>query len=564
MFEKDYVLNDRYIINRSIGEGGMANVFLAFDKILQRNVAIKVLRGDLSDDELFIKRFRREALAATALNHPNIVQIFDIGEENGKYFIVMEYVEGITLKQLLLKRKRLTISEVVDIIKQTTLGIAHAHSKQIIHRDIKPHNILIQKDGTVKITDFGIAVTLNSTLLTQTNSILGSVHYLPPEQISGDVANVRSDIYSIGILMYELLTGELPYNGDSAVTIALMHVRDKFPSARKKDSAISQSLENVIIRATAKNPQNRYASADDMYKELDNCIDNKTTTKLVLDDKMEEEVVNTLLNKSDDVPVYTNPDEDNKKKKLKNLIIITSLLLLVITIILVSVSMMNKTENSVVPDVIGLTREQATQQLLDEGFLISSDVIFESSSEYEVDTIISMNVKPGTEKPHGFTIVLTVSTGPSKYIMEDFTGQNVYAVKSKLEDMGFIVSVKEKDPENGETGDTIISQSPVSGSEVEAGSIITLFIPSTITTYPDFIADGYSKEAIQEFCTNNSISCTFQYEYSNSVLKDKIISQSFIPGSNINEYDSLVIVISNGKETTNDEDDGEEDGGTTN
>ncbi|MFV0424796.1 MAG: Stk1 family PASTA domain-containing Ser/Thr kinase [Bacilli bacterium] len=547
MMEKDYLLDDRYIIKRNIGEGGMANVYLAFDKILQRNVAIKVLRGDLSDDELFIKRFRREALAATALNHPNIVQIFDIGEENGKYFIVMEYVEGITLKQLLLKRKRLTISEVTDIIKQITLGIAHAHSKQIIHRDIKPHNILIQKDGTVKITDFGIAVTLNSTLLTQTNSILGSVHYLPPEQISGDVANVRSDIYSIGILMYELLTGELPYNGDSAVTIALMHVREKFPSPRSIDSSISQSIENIVIRATAKNPKNRYGSADEMFEELENAGKNENVEKLVLDDKMEEEVVNTLLNKSDDVEIIST--QEPKKKKVKTLVVIISLLVVVTSLVLILVATSNETETIIVPDVIGMNREEATKELVDTGFTISTEVKFESSSEFPVDTVISLNVKEGTEKPLGFSIVLTVSTGPSKYIMENFTGQDVNAVKSKLEGMGFVVSVQEKEVQDSKSENLIIEQTPISGTEVEAGSIITLYVSKVSTYYPNFVSDGYNKDSIQGFCTNNAISCTFQYSYSDTVAEGNIISQSISAGNIVNTSDSLIIVISSGKET---------------
>ncbi len=547
MFHRDYVLNDRYVINRSIGEGGMANVYLAFDKILQRNVAIKVLRGDLSDDELFVKRFRREGLASTALNHPNVVQIFDIGEEDNKYYIVMEYVEGITLKQLLLKRKRLTIAEVIDIIKQIVSGINHAHSKNIIHRDIKPHNILIQKDGTVKITDFGIAVTLNSTLLTQTNSILGSVHYLPPEQISGDVANVRSDIYSLGILMYELLTGELPYNGDSAVTIALMHVRDKFPSPRKLDASIPQSVENIIIRATAKNPKNRYNSAQEMLDDLNNCLTNKDADKLVLDDKIEEEVVNSLLNKSDDVDFSDNTDP--KKNKRKKLLLGISLLFVLTALVVIAFSFINKPKEIEVPDIVGMTREQASQELLDLGFTISTDVKFENSSEYPIDTVIALNVKPGTKKPEGFTIVLTISSGPNKYIMEDFTGQNVNTVKSKLEDLGFIVSVQEKAVDDSSLGeDIIVEQTPTAGTSVEAGSVITLYVPKENVTYPDFVNSAYTESAVKEFCNNNYVKCTFNYEYSDTVKHGLVISQSINVGTVVGTNDSIVVVVSKGPE----------------
>ena len=204
---KGYMLNDRYQIIRLIGEGGMANVYLAHDTILDRDVAVKILRGDLADDEKFVRRFQREAIAASSLNHPNIVEMYDVGEDDGKYFIVMEYIEGRTLKSLIKKRGMLTLPEIVDIMLQLTSGIACAHDSYIIHRDIKPQNVLILDDGRVKITDFGIAMALNNNELTQTNSVMGSVHYLPPEQASGSGSTIKSDIYSLGILMYELITG---------------------------------------------------------------------------------------------------------------------------------------------------------------------------------------------------------------------------------------------------------------------------------------------------------------------------------------------------------------------
>ena len=268
MIEKGQKINDRYEIIKSIGEGGMANVYLAYDTILDRRVAIKVLRGDLSGDEKFVRRFQREALSASSLSHPNIVEMYDVGEDNGLYYIVMEYIEGKTLKQLIKKRGSLTLSEAIDIMLQLTDGISHAHDSYIIHRDLKPQNIMIREDGSIKITDFGIAMALNSTQLTQTNSVMGSVHYLPPEQASGKGSTIRSDIYSMGILFYELLTGQLPFKGDNAVEIALKQMRDDIPSIRKKNPAIPQSVENVILKATAKNPKNRYADAKEMHADL--------------------------------------------------------------------------------------------------------------------------------------------------------------------------------------------------------------------------------------------------------------------------------------------------------
>src|SRR5574344_290778 len=273
MIVKGQKVNDRYQIIKTIGEGGMANVYLAYDTILDRNVAVKVLRGDLATDEKFVRRFQREALSASSLSHPNIVEVYDVGEDNGQYYIVMEYIEGKQLKQLLKKRGKLTVSEVIDIMLQISDGLSVAHDSYIIHRDIKPQNIMIQENGLVKITDFGIAMAMNATQLTQTNSVMGSVHYLPPEQANGKGATLQSDIYSMGILMYELLTGELPYRGDNAVEIALKHLKEPFPSVKEKVPEVPQSVENIIIRATAKNPKNRYEDARAMNEDLRTCLD---------------------------------------------------------------------------------------------------------------------------------------------------------------------------------------------------------------------------------------------------------------------------------------------------
>ena len=273
MIIKGSKINDRYQIIKTLGEGGMANVYLAHDNILDRNVAVKVLRGDLATDEKFVRRFQREALSAASLSHPNIVEMYDVGDDDGQYYIVMEYVDGKTLKQVLKQRGKLSITEVVDIMLQLTDGMAHAHDSYIIHRDIKPQNIMILPNGMIKITDFGVATALNSTQLTQTNSVMGTVHYLPPEQAQGKGSTIRSDIYSMGIMMYELLTGLVPYKGDNAVEIALKHLKEPLPSIRKINPEIPQSIENVIIKATAKNPKNRYLDARQMHEVLKSALD---------------------------------------------------------------------------------------------------------------------------------------------------------------------------------------------------------------------------------------------------------------------------------------------------
>ncbi|WP_313429733.1 Stk1 family PASTA domain-containing Ser/Thr kinase, partial [Siminovitchia terrae] len=240
-------ISGRYNIIKMVGGGGMANVYLARDMILDRDVAVKILRLDFADEEEFIRRFQREAQSATSLNHPNIVNVFDVGEEDNIYYIVMEYVDGMTLKQYIQNYYPISVEKVIDIVKQLTSALEHAHYNHIIHRDIKPQNILIDHDGNVKITDFGIAMALSATSITHTNAVLGSVHYLSPEQARGGMATKKSDIYSLGIVMFELLTGRLPFSGESAVSIALKHLQSETPPPTRWNPDIPQSVENIVL-----------------------------------------------------------------------------------------------------------------------------------------------------------------------------------------------------------------------------------------------------------------------------------------------------------------------------
>lgn len=255
-----------------IGGGGMANVYLAHDDILGRDVAVKILRLDYSNNEEFIKRFHREAQSVTTLSHPNIVNMYDVGEEDGIYYLVMEYVPGQTLKQYIIEQGMLPIGEALDIMEQLTSAMAHAHHFEIVHRDIKPHNILIRADGVIKVTDFGIATATSATTITHTNSVLGSVHYLSPEQARGGIANKQSDIYSLGIVMFELLTGRQPFSGESAVAIALKHLQSEIPSPKRWNENIPQSVENIILKATAKDPFHRYQSANAMKRDIETAL----------------------------------------------------------------------------------------------------------------------------------------------------------------------------------------------------------------------------------------------------------------------------------------------------
>jgi eukaryotic-like serine/threonine-protein kinase len=288
------MIKNRYMIVSRLGEGGMADVYLAIDTLLNREVAIKVLRGELSTDAVSLLRFKREANAASTLNHPNIVEIYDVGEEGGKHFIVMEVVRGKTLKQLISQRGAMEKEEALAIMKQLIAAISEAHRKNIIHRDIKPQNVLVKDDGTVKITDFGIALAQDAMQLTQTDAVMGSVHYLAPECARGEAASNQSDVYSLGIVLYELLRGEVPFNGEAPVQIAIKHMREEIPSIREFNPTLPQSLENIILKATAKNKNLRYQSAKDMSDDLSTCLSAaraKEAKIVLIDDDMDSSTI---------------------------------------------------------------------------------------------------------------------------------------------------------------------------------------------------------------------------------------------------------------------------------
>ncbi len=557
MIMKGQKINDRYQIIKSIGEGGMANVYLAYDTILDRNVAVKVLRGDLATDEKFVRRFQREALSASSLSHPNIVEVYDVGEDNGQYYIVMEYIEGCQLKQLLKKRGRLTLSEVIDIMLQITDGLSVAHDAYIIHRDIKPQNIMILDSGLVKITDFGIAMAMNSTQLTQTNSVMGSVHYLPPEQANGKGSTLQSDIYSMGILMYELLTGELPYKGDNAVEIALKHLKEKIPSVRDKYPEIPQSVENIIIKATAKNPKNRYADARSMNEDLRTCLDDSRVNepKIVLpypefDEDRKPKNATKTTNKTDGIVKEIKPEEvENTKKDNKILITLFAVftgIILVITSIIVLLPVITNQQEIKVPDVAGLDISDAINTLQNEGFKIADQQKEQASDEVPVGKVVKTNPVAGVKKTKGSEITLYISTGNEGFTMEDFTGKNYYTVYGTLTAYGILVIPEKRDvSDTNIDASTILDQSIKAGEKVAKGDTVILYIPNVTTKYPDFTSGDYTREQIEQFCSQYSINCKFKEvsEASGNYKNGDIIFQSRPSGTQVTSGASLTITI---------------------
>ena len=567
MLSKGQKINDRYEIIKSIGEGGMANVYLAKDKILDRKVAIKVLRGDLSGDEKFIRRFQREALSVSNLSHPNIVEVYDVGEEEGQHYIVMEYIEGKTLKQLIQKRGALTIEEVIDIMGQITDGLAHAHEAYIIHRDIKPQNIMILDNGTIKITDFGIAMALNATQLTQTNSVMGSVHYLPPEQANGKGSTVKSDIYSAGILMYELLTGSVPFKGDTAVEIALKHMKDKMPSIRKQNPLIPQSVENIVLRATAKNPKNRYDSAREMHNDLVKALDNPDEKRITYEypenDLDDTKVMPTITKPKKTVEKVKAEQDENEEiietieKKDKNRILITLASVLLTMLIVAGIFYLiiaNRDVKDVrVPDVLGLTTEKAIQKLKSDGFKYTTETI--ASDTVEEGKVVKTSPKAGSSKKKGSTITIYESSGDKYALLEDYTGKDYAEVKAKLELLGINVLVEKKAVDNAEDyrdkADLIIDQTPKyvkaekeeDTQKLKKGDNVTLYIPNIAETYPDMVAEGWTLSEAQAFADEYGVTLDVTYKETGDFPADTVIKQGRPAGDRIVSGITLKITV---------------------
>ena len=568
MLTKGQKINERYEIVKSIGEGGMANVYLATDNILERKVAIKVLRGDLSADEKFIRRFEREAQSVSNLSHPNIVEVYDVGVEDGNHYIVMEYIDGKTLKQLLNKRESLTLTEVIDIMSQLTDGLSHAHESYIIHRDIKPQNIMIEDNGLIKITDFGIAMALNATQITQTNSVMGSVHYLPPEQASGKGATIKSDIYSLGILMYELLTGTVPFKGDNAVEIALKHMKDKIPSITKQNPAIPQSVENILLKATAKNPRNRYDNVKDMYNDFLACLneehlndkkitfeypendldEEETTPKKVENKKISdntESLVKEIENNQEDTMEFF--EEPKKRNTLITILAVFFLLLLIAGGILVIVST-QEVKDLTVPNVVGLTIDEAIAKIEAAGFKYTTEQ--EKSDTVEFGNVIRTSPRYGSTRKEGSTITIVESIGGTYYYLENYVDKKYTEVKAKLELIGINVLVERKDVENKEDykgkEDIIIEQTPIYDEKnktlIETGDNITLYIPNIVNEYPDMFAEGWTLNEVIAFAKEYKLNFTV-YDNSkknliseddyNKYLSVKVLTQSRLAGDTI-------------------------------
>lgn len=566
MIQIGKIFAGRYRIIKQIGRGGMADVYLAKDLILDgEEVAVKVLRTNYQTDPIAVARFQREARAMADLDHPHIVRITDIGEEDGQQYLAMEYVAGLDLKRYIKEHYPLSNEEAVRIMGQILLAMRLAHAKGIIHRDLKPQNILLTPDGTAKVTDFGIAVAFAETSLTQTNSMLGSVHYLSPEQARGSKATIQSDIYAMGIIFFEMLTGHIPYDGDSAVTIALQHFQKPLPSVIAENPSVPQSLENVVIKATAKKLTDRYQTVSEMYVDLLSSLsyNRRNEPKLVFDDtskvdtktlpKMSQSTLTAIPKVQ---PKEENPQtqKPNKKvagkeiapKPVKKRRFKARYLVLLASFILVLASLfwiVSKTPATVeIPKVAGQTVAEAKENLKKANFEIGEEKT-EASDTVEEGRVIRTDPDAGSARKEGTKVNLIISSGQQSFKIGNYVGRKSTDVIAELKGKKVpenLIKVIEEESSETEAG-LVMKQSLSEGTtyDLSKATEITLTVAKKVTTVP---MPSYIGSSL-EFTKNNLIQIVGVKEANIEVVEvstapegtaeETVVSQSPKPGEGV-------------------------------
>ena len=599
------IICNRYKILDHLGTGGMATVWLGYDTILDRQVAIKTFKIDANDEDA-VKRFNREAKAVTSLSHPNIVSIYDVENEGEFYYLILEYVKGMTLKDYMIKNPRIPIETIVHISKQIASGLSHAHQNGIIHRDIKPQNILMNDNLTCKITDFGIARAYGDTTLTQTNQMLGTVYYLSPEQARGNVATAQSDIYSLGILIFEMITGQIPFKGESAVAIALKHLQEELPDIDKYRENVPQSVKNIVLKATMKNPNERYISSKELFEDLSTVLnperlyENKYTGFKIpaqpANNYNETQYIdNSSNNNQYDYADYNNEDDEyyydynqdnrnnngryqqnNKPKNNYNNVSkrdekeetskakhIFLAIVAIITIVVGTFFIYNYVigSNSVsAPDVRNKTLEEAKVVIVKAGLEVG-DVTEVASDDVKEKTVIDSDPKAGKKVKKGSKVDLRVSSGKKTVDMPNFVGMDEETVKKNASKLGFKNITVEKVESNSYDTGKVISQNIRAGMEIipkEKELIIQVSTGKKKVTMPNLVGEDSTtvESTVASYGFKN---VTYREEYSDKE-EGIVISQSIKTGSNIVPSDeSLEIVISKGKERSSSRDESSDD-----
>jgi len=554
------VLGSRYEIIEKIGSGGMSHVYKAKCSLLNRYVAVKVLRPEYTSDDDFIKKFRRESQAAASLSHPNIVNIYDVGIDDDIHYIVMEYVEGKTLKKLIKEKEKLVPVEAAEIARQVCKALEHAHKNHIIHRDIKPHNILITREGIAKVTDFGIARAATSSTVTNSGNVIGSVHYFSPEQARGGYTSEKSDLYSLGIVMYEMVTGQIPFEGESPISIALKHLQEPLIPPGRLTENLPEGLQEIIIKATRKEMDKRYNNAGEMLKDLNQFIKNNNVVFGYGDYEEQESptIVIPAIKSNNDDERYEKMSKQKQpvnKRKTKQKQVLTGIIVVLALVILTfgglyllkSYLYVKVVE---VPDLIGETEEKA-KEILNAKDLNMEVRKRQHNVNFPQGTIISQYPKSGTENKITNPVLVIVSMGPEKTQVPDLINRSSYEAQLKLQETGLEEGEVELQYSEEVVVGFIIEQNPRPGIKVDQGTKIDLVVsagaePKEINV-PDVV--GLDLQTAKSRIQNaGMILGDIYYQESDLVPKGYVISQSVAPGSIVEEGTSIVISVSNGTE----------------
>lgn len=557
------VLNNRYEIIELIGRGGMAYVYKAKDRKLNRYVAVKVLREEYTENEQFIKKFDRESQAAAGLSHPNIVSVYDVGVEGDIYYIIMEYVDGITLKQYLNKKGHLDYKEATRFIIDVAAALKCAHEHKIIHRDIKPHNILLTRDLVPKVADFGIARAITSSTVTMTNQTMGSVHYISPEQARGGFVDERSDLYSLGIMYYELLTGQLPFDEENTVTIAIKHIQEELVPPKEIMPDIPASVNDIVVKLTHKKPEDRYQNMDELIDDLEKIMvdanaavgDNGAAvsdeTQIIGDEGLFKiEPVTGPIESG-----YHEDDEEEeddlvqaqrkKKKKIIAFSIAGGILAIILIVILVNTL---TTKAVMVPNVKNMTQEQATQELEKAGLKLEvENQVY--SSDVESGKIVSQNPEEGREMKKGQTVKVTVSKGTQNVTVPKVIGLSEAEATAAIDKLKLVKNVKREYNSDVATG-IVYSVDPGEGVSVAEGTSITLYVSKgqDLVTVPGIV--GMSESAAEAQIEDSGLSVgRVTTSESDTVSAGLVISQSPTEGTQTERGTSINFVVSSGKPT---------------
>lgn len=556
--ETGYVLNGRYKIVNVLGEGGMANVYVAYDLILKRSVAVKLLRLDMRDDPTAVRRFQGEAMSLTELTDPHIVMIYDIGEEDGNQYLVMEYVKGMDLKQYIKQEYPFSLTRVLEIMQQILQAVGDAHQHGIIHRDLKPQNILIDQEGNVKITDFGIALAVSSSTLTKTNTVMGSVHYISPEQARGSIVTKQADIYSLGIILFEMLTGHVPYRGENAVSIIMKHYKEAMPSVRQEEPNVPQALENVVFHATAKDLRDRYTTVEQMAGDLRTCLspgrvneskwlpsfENDDETKVLLppSDSELSDKDQSLADEGFDQDQISKKTKKKWSKKKRWLFVLSFLLVLLVGTGL-SYAMIPK--DTSVPQLKGMTTSEATESLKDANLKLGK-VTKKYNNTYYFGQVIRTRPKAKTEIKEGTLVDVEISKGPKKEKFGDYTGQKYSQVKKELKKRGVTVQSEKVFSQKIPKGE-IKSQSISAKKKVVMGeTAVTFQVSQGAKSFELRDLLNYTLKSAQDYADEKGLTLNVTRENSDKYDEGIVMQQEPAAGTVLNQGDTISVTISDG------------------